>query len=68
MILVERKTYADFHIMQLNRYRQIHGLIESYGGRVKDFQRFDEDLWIMFYELGKEVEAPFKQELKELFR
>ena len=67
MIQVERKTFADFHIMKLDKYRAIHGLIESYGGRVKDFQRFDDEHWIMFYELGKDIEAPFRQELKELF-
>jgi hypothetical protein len=64
MTRVDRRTFADWLIVPLKDYRFVHGLIESYGGRIKDYkQSLDLDHnWIMFFELEKESEQAFRAE------
>lgn len=68
---VERQTYANYHIMSLDYYEKIHGLIESYGGRVKDCQLMNNqgtfnDRLVMFYEMGKSQRTEFEKELHSI--
>ena len=64
---VERMTYAGFKFSKIDYYRDIHGLIESYGGRVKDCQyKWDEKTILIFYEMTKSNEVTFESEMDKI--
>lgn len=67
MVKVERRTYANWYRTSLSNYEIIHGMIESYGGRVKDCTFLESaNQIIMFYELGKEQRQEFETELETI--
>ena len=63
---VERQTYAGWKVIRLPEYELVHGIIESFGGRVKDFQQLKDEKWIMFFEMGKANRAEFEKEIYQL--
>ena len=69
MAKVERLTYAKTIILPRQEYTDIHGLVEAYGGRVKDCQ-FDWNTcdMIMFYEMAKSQKEEFEKELYGVYK
>ena len=68
MSKVQRQTYADHISINLHQYRDVHGIIEEFGGRVKQFSQDVEypGIWIIFFEMAKTQEVEFNEALKEL--
>jgi len=66
MTKVERQTYTDFIDFPSLQYRRIHGLINSYGGRVLDVKlNWDKQEMILFYEISNNQESEFEKELRQ---
>ena len=63
---MERLTYASTLILSRKEYTVVHGIIESFGGRIKDCQyNWDNDDMIMFYEMSKAQGQEFEKALVE---
>ena len=61
---VERMTYANCVILSRKEYEKIHGIVEAFGGRVKDCQfNWENEDMIMFYEMSKANRLEFEKEL-----
>ena len=67
MSKVERFVYANFVIMSPDKYTSVHGLVETYGGRVKDCQyNWTEKKMILFYEMVKANRGYFEKDLEAM--
>jgi hypothetical protein len=55
--------------LHLHQYPEVHGIIESFGGRVKDFAQdlHDHEDWHIFYEMSKANERDFRKEMVTYF-
>jgi hypothetical protein len=63
---VERQSYADFTEMPYSRerYTQVHGLVNAYGGRVLDVKFvIEQHKLILFYEMPKTAREEFDKEM-----
>jgi hypothetical protein len=68
MSRVDRLTYAKSLIISRAEYTDVHGIIEAWGGRVKDCQyNWENDDMIIFYEMAKNHREFFEKELYEFF-
>ena len=64
MTKIDRRTYCNTIISDRKEYEKIHGIIESYGGRVKDVDyNWQTGEMILFYEMGKDQREEFEKEL-----
>lgn len=63
-----RLTYATYVQMQLIQYGDVHGLIEEFGGRVKQFSQDvrNPDMWYLFFEMPKTQKIDFDNAMNEL--
>ena len=68
MTRIVRQTYSTYVAMQLEQYGDVHGLIEEFGGRVKQFSQDinDERLWRLFFEMPKTQKIEFDNAINEL--
>ena len=67
MVRVKRQTYANYITTSLKHYEEIHGLIEEFGGKVKQFSqdvRYN-DIWYIFFEMAKLQREEFEQAIKD---
>jgi hypothetical protein len=61
---VDRLTYADTILLYRHDYERIHGIIEAYGGRIKDCKfNWENDHLLMFFEMAKDQREEFEKEL-----
>ena len=65
---VERQTYATYIGIDIHKYESVHGLIEEFGGRVKQFSQDirDPDIWYIFFEMPKTQKIEFDNAMDEL--
>ena len=68
MSRVNRTTYASYLRISLNQYEYVHGLIEEFGGRVKQFSQDLKHLddWLIFFEMAKSQESEFAKAFVDL--
>ena len=60
-------VYAGFVIMDSKNYEKVHGLVETYGGRVKDCQyNWTNEKMVLFYEMIKANRGFFENELRDI--
>jgi hypothetical protein len=60
-------VYANFKIMESKDYEKVHGLVECYGGRVKDCQyNWSTKEMILYYEMVKANRGYFEKELSDI--
>ena len=67
MVRVNRQTYANYVKIDIFEYEAVHGIIEAYGGRVKQFTQdlaYHDD-WYLFYEMANLQRPEFTKELNE---
>jgi len=65
MTKVERQSYADWIKIPPLQYQRVHGLVESYGGTVKDCKIFAPSEFILFYYVPKSSKEEFEKELRQ---
>ena len=70
MVKVNRQTYAGFYTINLSQYETVHGIIESFGGKVKQFTQDLENnkQWHIFFEMAKLQRVEFEAEILEFVR
>lgn len=68
MTRIVRQTYATYVQMQLRQYGEVHGIIEEFGGRVKQFSQdvSNPDIWYLFFEMPKTQKIEFDNAINEL--
>jgi len=64
MTKVERQSYADWIKIPTRVYQRVHGLVESYGGTVKDCKIVGTE-FILFYYVPKSSKEEFEKELRQ---
>ena len=69
MVRVQKQTYAGYIIVSLEQYELVHGIIDEFGGRVKQFSQDIKhpDDWIIFFEMAKIQRPDFEEAVKEHF-
>lgn len=69
MVRVNKQTYADYIKIELHQYRFVHGIIEEFGGRVKQFSQdlHDHEDWYIFFEMAKLQEKEFLTSMRDYF-
>ena len=66
MTRFNRAEYANYVKFPLKDYEKIHGMIDAYGGRVKDAKlNWETDQVLIFYTMAYSQRAEFEAELKQ---
>jgi hypothetical protein len=64
MTRIQRQTYANKIKLEWDEYEKVHGIVEAYGGRVKDCKlNWQTEEMVLFYEMPNAQREEFEKEL-----